>query len=641
MPLEPSGSTQDYRENLIPADEATSVIDHFERRIQEHKDRCNDAWEKSLENHRFVTGGKEQWDKAVYEARENTGRPVFTINDTALGANALAGMEITKRFERVYQGTEGEDHSLAEALTKADRNVRERNETEQYESDKFRDLGIEGIAALEMYQDYLDDYRGTTKVRGVTTWEAMWDTASREFNLLDRMWDAAGRWLSIDEFLALHPDHRDQAVGAIQKEDGWVNPQQSKITRQGWKYRLDGKYVDPARRDVFLVDYQWREREGFYLLSMPKTVTGEDGLNREVVTYQTFNREQWDRYQSQLPFPTPEEFVIKPEDGNYRWAYKRASILGDEVLEEGPSPVNGFTRLWMTGFPFKTEEQVTWMGLVDYMKDPQKFSNAVTSLIVSILERSNKGGLILDPAGWDAKAQEELSARAATPFPMLWTKKGALMSGQKVYEKLDTAPFPDGLQMYMSLAQQATWRPTGMNPNTLGQLEDPRRVSGVVWSSITAQSQVVMGYLFNALRLYRKHSGRLQLSFFEEFYEPDQLREVVGPELGQYIPDKDPENPDAWGRMFQRDVMVDESAATTKDERERLWEFISRQGPMELVAGGVISRKLLVKNMPGISEVDRKEELQRLELVEGIQALQQQLEQLQTQVQQAGAAAAA
>lgn len=627
-----------YRAKLLPTGEQKTA-EHFRRRIQAAKDFCTKVWDKSLENHRFVGGGKHQWDSGVWRAREETGRPTYTINNTALGANALSGMEITRRFERVMVGSDrtAGDAGLAQALTAADRKNRDHVHAENYESDKFRDLGIEGYSCIEWYQDFLEDFRGRTKVRGVDTWHVIWDHAARDFNLIDREWDAAGRWLSIDEFLALYPKERDQVEVEIFKENGWVSPGEEEIHRWPWLYRAAGKYVDPARRDVFLVDYQWREKEGIYIHSSVEEVAGPDGAMRQIRRLRGYNEEEWDALLTSLPTKPPESDYIRPEDGAARWIYKRAKLLGDHVFGEQVIPVGSFTRLWMTGFPFKEMEAVTFNGLIDYMKDPQKFLNAVASLTVSILERSMKGGAVVDPAGFDPQDFENLATRFAQPFPIIPTKRGVMMGGQKFMDLLDVAPYPSGLDQFMDRADQALWRPTGLNPNMLGQLQDPRRVSGRVWSSLAEAGQVVMSYLFNSLRLYRKMSGRLQLAHFREFYEPEHLREMAGEELGIFIPEK--LDPEEWGRVFERDVTVDESAATTKDERERLWDFISRQGPMELVSGGVISRKMLVKNMPGISEIDRNEELRRLELMEGIQQLEAQLQQLQQQAAAAGGGA--
>lgn len=623
------------REKLVPTEER-KTIDHFERRIDKAKDFCAKIWEKSQENHRFIQGGEHQWEKRVYMDRQKTGRPTFSINDCALGANALSGMEITKRFERIFVGTEERDRGSAEALTRCDRQLRAKNLAEYHESDKFRDLGIEGYSCLELYMDYLDDFRGKTMVRGHDTWHVIWDHSARLFNLMDREWDAVGRWVSIDEFLALFPRHREAVTPKILDEVGWINPGEDNMHRWPWLYRGDGQFVDPIKRDVFVVDYEWREKEGIYVLEVPQEVENEDGSVRQVRTFKAFNEEEWGDYLTSSFSKPPDENVIKPSDGSYRWRYRKAKIVGDTILEEGPCPISGFSRQFMTGFPFKQPDSCEFQGLIDYMKDPQRFKNAITSLLVSTLERVPKGGMMVDPAAFETEDLDALASELAKPFPLLKTKPGIMMGGQKFWEPMNNMQFPAGFEHYAQLADMAVWRPTGMNPNVLGQLQDPRRVSGRVWSSLTEAGQTVMSYIFNALRLYRLESGRAQLQFFERFYDQDQLREMVGPKYADFIPDKGtPE----WEQLFSRDVVVDEAAATTRDDQERTFDLISRQGADKLVASGILSKSLIVKMLPGLPEPDREEELQRLELTEGIQTLTQQLQQLQAQAQQAQAAA--
>lgn len=625
-----------FQQSLIPADEQ-KTIDHFERRIRgPAKDFCPKVWEKSKDNHCFVQGGKHQWDEKVYASREDTGRPTFSINDCALGANALSGMEITKRFERVFTGTEEQDHGPAEALTRADRHLRAKNLAEYHESDKFRDLGIEGYSCLEMYMDFLQDFRGRTMVRGHDTWNVMWDPAARLFNLMDREWDAVGRWVSVDEFLALHPKERREITAQIVEPEGWVQANDEEMHRWPWLYRGDGKYVEPVKRDLFAVDYEWREKEGIYILAIPEEYPDAQQVTRERLRYKAFNEEEWDTFLTAQQEVPGRDRVVEPEDGAFRWAYKKAEILGDRIISEGPSPVDGFTRLFMTGFPWKQPEEVVFQGLIDYMKDPQKFKNVMTSLLVSTLERVPKGGMMIDPAAFEKEDLDALAVELARPFPLLKTKRGIMMSGQKFWEPLSNMQFPSGYEDYMQWADQAVWRPTGLNPNVLGQLQDPRRVSGRVWSSLTEAGQTVMSYIFNALRLYRQESGRLQLQFFRRFYDQDQLREIVGPKYAEFIPDKGTEE---WDQLFSRDVVVDEAAATTRDDRERTFDLISRQGADKLVGSGIISRSLIVKMLPGIPEPDRKEELDRLELQEGIEQLTQQYQQLLKQVEELQGAA--
>jgi hypothetical protein len=287
----------------------------------------------------------------------------------------------------------------------------------------------------------------------------------------------------------------------------------------------------------------------------------------------------------------------------------------------------------MTGFPYKQPELCEYQGLIDYMKDPQRFKNALTSLLISTLERTVKGGVIIDPGAFETEDLNTLRTELAQPFPILRTKRGVMMGGQKFMEWIDNGHFPSGYSDFLAIGDQAVWRPTGLNPNVLGQLQDPRRVSGKVWSSLTEAGQTVMSYIFNSLRLYRQESGRIQLEFFKRFYDQAQLQEIVGPKYARYIPE---EGSPEWAKLFSHDVVVDEASATTRDDQERTFDLISRQGADKLVGQGILSKSLIVKLLPGIPEPDRLEELQRLELMEGIEALTQQLESLKQQVAAAG-----
>lgn len=639
--VEPPGTFQSSSEGgggaleLLDLLEGEEVIKHFNRRISSAVDFCVERWNVAAENNRFVSPeAGSQWDRADYNKRVKSGRFAWTINDIALAVHALSGQEITGRFQRTFRGrTDDVDHLVAEAINTADQRIREEALAEHIESDGFRTLGIEGYSWLEWYQDHLEDYRGKTMVRHHELWDTMWDSTARRSMLLDREWDAAGWWISLDNFLALFPSKREDLLQYLRRPEGWVREGElGEVARWPWLYRATrGRYVNPQRREVFLVDYQWRQREPLWVVEMPGAPDPETGAPGPA-TWEEFGDEgEFKEAVDKFAFDNDgvEPHYAGPEDGLYRWRYHRAHLVGDKLLREAPIPERQFTRICMTGFPHRQMDRVTFHGVVDYMKDPQKFKNAIISMMTSMLQRSLKGGMIYDPKGFDRP--DELADQMAQPYPMVATKPGAMIQGQKVWEQIPVSTFPSGLDSFLSMADMAVWRPVGLNPDVLGQIKDMRRVSGVVFSSVSEAGSVVLGYLFNSLKLYRQLSGKLMLAILRSApgYDQQRLQEMVGDSHAGYIPPKE-----EWERFFDRDVVVDEQAATTKDKRMELWDLLSRQGTGEkLVTSGLMPPKHLARLMPGITEVERQEWISWLDQRSDLEAEQQRLQMLQTQLQ--------
>lgn len=616
---------------IEPTDE-TPTLSHFEKRITAAADFNSARWEKAFENQRFVSGGEHQWDAEDWAARKESKRPAFSMNDIALAVNSFSGKEITNRFQPTALPRSSDDGPFSNICREVMRAIRDKSFAEQVESDKFRDLGIEGYAFVEWAPNYLDDpLTGRLQPDGMDLHEMMWDPTSRKMCLMDREWDARGKWISIDEFLGLFPDKRDVALGQLNSaHDGWVSPDQESIHRWPWLYRAEGRYISPHRREVFVADYQYRVREPMYLAMLEPTeeelAVNPNALPRR----QLFTEDQWLELVDRWKFEgLPEPDFLGPRDGVYRWKTMRAFIAGKEILRDEEMQVRRFNRICMTGVPFKQQEATIYKGFVDYMTDGQRFQNEVISLAVAYLARGPKGPLMFGPGAFD---NEDMAMK------QLSTPMAAIKMRANWKEKVEWGPdlaFPQALGEYLAMAQGAVWRPLGTSPAALGQVDDVRRVSGTAFSQISSAGQQAMSTFFDTLRLYRRLSGELILAHVPLLYDQQTLAELLGPELGAFVPPKD-----EWASMLERDVIVEE-VLSTKSEQEAAWDYGSRQGTWEkLLMQGLMPPQIFVKMIPSswLPEPDKK---QWVDFLLAQQQAQQAAPEGQPQESAAGAPAGA
>lgn len=641
------------------------VLEHFERRIKANAEPCRVIWDQAEENWRFYRGGENAWDKTDWKARKQSKRPTFSMPDVTLAVNALSGKEQTNRVQPTFLSRFDEASQVADVLREWHRQVTEEGRENYVNSDAFRNLTVESYSWVERQQVFDGRPRGRMEKTAHNVWQMIWDATARKQNLSDRMWDAWGDYVAIDDFLMEHPEQKKTVERTwLADKTVWIDPASTVETnRWPWLYRTEGKYIHAKHREVFQVTYEWKEREPAFLAlvppgCVPSPVSADDlaqllqqqeQYQQAMAQYQQqmaefqqaqqapppapdgqgappaaagpdsappaqaappapppeppqppsppppipepdfptelFSKTEWKQFQSDygqwvaahpdlaqrfaLP-PRPD--ALGPQDGKYRWKFMRASIAGNKVLKVTELPYRRFSREVMTAFPYAQMGVTSYFGLVDLMRDPQIFKNYLYSMGVSLLQRSQKGGMLHKKRFFSDPADAE--KRMASPYPFIEVEQGA--NFQTDYKELGVNTYPAGLNDWLQTADEVAWRPTGMNPASLGSLPDPRRVSGTVMQSLAGAATVVLAQLFDSYELYLKNDGELFLGFTRAYYEPSDLARAVGPEKAAFIPPKE-----KWASMLTSRQVVVSNTATSVTEKQAAWEMFSRQGTLD------------------------------------------------------------
>lgn len=663
--ISPTPSQDDLQETA-----KRKVLDHFERRIKKAGDFCKARWDRAESNQQFTRGGEHQWDSRDYAIRKDSQRPTFSMPDVGLAVNALAGREATNRTEATFLSRQGEHPGTAEALREWKRLVDERCRAQYVDSDAFRDLTIDAYSWTQRRQVFDGRPKGRMEKKHFPIWEMIWDPTSRETNLEDREWDAWGGYMSIDDFVMQYPKFAGKLPDLLAggAKAGWVDPTESSTTnRWPWLYRVEGKYISNLHKEIFAVDYEWKEREPCYHTLVPpgcppSSVTAQEleGMLQAQQQYQrdlaTFQQQQvqppappmpgapppdppqppqepppipdpefppdgmdeaeWGEYEKayqayvaqyaevvqQLDLP-PFPSAMGPDDGSYRWKYSRALIIGKEIVKQEVLPYRRFSRICRTGFPYPQPGGTVFYTLVDLMRDTQVFKNYIYSMGVSLLQRTAKNTIIYDHDFFDDPADAE--RRFSHPSAMIRAAAGKdVRTG---INELTANLYPNGLKDWIDTADQAAWRPTGLNPQTLGDLPDARRVSGTTLNKLDGAVTIVLAKLFDSHEIAQKADGDLFLALTRVYNDPSDLISVLGEDKKQYVPDKS-----KWATVMDRDVIVTR-APISAQERENQWDLLSRQGTIDkMVDSGLMPLEILLKMWPEtwLSEVDKQQWLQ-------------------------------
>lgn len=616
------------------------IIEHFEKRVKQGASTCQKYWESAEENHKFVRGGSAQWEDEDLKIRKLSKRPTFSINDTVLATNAIAGRETTARYQPDFLGRSDADAGWADAIKEFSRKIRDRCDAEQEESDKFRDMGIESIGWLEWRQNMVEPPLGVgrTEVEGIPIWEMIWDITADKRNLKNRMWDARGRWITYEEFAAFFPEEKDKVREIVEENAFSITNVDQKTHRWPWLYVGKGQANDLQRKEVFIAEYHWKERRMKYLVDFETGQVDEQGnpvIESEIIDKEDFDKmldelDESDMVDGEVPFdyePIP------------AWQLRKAFIVGKYVFGVADIPYENWPRQPITAYPFKQRDKTLFFGWVELMKDPQRFKNLITSMAVTILQHLPKGKTYYEPGAF--KNPKQAAAHGAMPGAYIQTLPGALNPGYPKIKEEKPGQFPTFLDAYLGMAEQAVWRPVGLTPQSLGQMPDMRRVSGNVFQSVQDSISAILSYLFDSLRLYRKISGRLTIEMMIAHYEWDDVVRIIGeekayevieqpnPETGELekvrtgellLPEKD-----RWDEMAEFDVIVEEKA-TSQSQQKEFWEFMTRTDMVgRWVENGLMPLKIAVKAMPFITEAEKREWIQEIDAQKAAAAAQQQM----------------
>lgn len=638
---------------LLPLDER-KVIAHYKAFIKENGGHCQNEWQRAEENQLFAAGGSNQWDPKAFKTREETGRPAFTIDDTRLATRAISGKELTARFEPTFVSQSPDDEPRIAVCREVVKSLRRRAMAENIESHAFYDLSIDNQAVVEITQLHdCDDPHGRTVFEHHPIWEYVWDKSSREVCFLDRKADARGYYTTIDEFLMLYPDQREKLQQRLRAKKAWVSEATRVQYKHPWSHIIaEGQYVKREEREIFVVNYQWKEREPAYLATVPAgfdphplDMAGWQALvaplgqeippattpelwaqikplldqlaaqgmvdSRQVLMARPrmmkMNEKEWTAFSEAYAQATGQlPDVLRPEDGQFRWGRREAIIVGDDLVRKRDLPFRWFPRIYYTGVPTSIFAGTTLHSVVDSMKDPQKFKNQVITWLSSHIARGSKMGVM-----YHANALEEpgdIQTKLAQPFWAMAVKQGVPFA--EAFDVVDGAPFPSGAEKFLELADQAVWRPTGMNPNTLGNLLDPRRVTSGVFDALKDAVLTILSWEFNSFTTGKRLSADLLLDFVREYYDEDDVLDMVGPEKASMVPPRS-----EWKHSWKYDAVTVE-VPVTKNEKSQWWETVGPTASLEKwITAGLAPAWLLPVSIPEevLSEEFKKKWLDWLE----------------------------
>tara|TARA_R110000796_G_scaffold65782_2_gene151806 strand:+ start:16955 stop:18922 length:1968 start_codon:yes stop_codon:yes gene_type:complete len=565
--------------------------------LRKSRDHLHEWKQSAKEAYDFFAGN--QWDEGDVAQLREENRPVIVFNRIPRVINAIAGLELQNRQEVAYIPRTNEDLGVSDVLTDAANWVRDGCDAEDEESQSFKDCLITGLGFTETHLDYQSDPDGAIIIERIDPLDMLYDPSAVKRNLDDASWIARVRYYDRKDFEQVWPDAIDEVAMDFESDPKGMQPHNE--TEAPW-YINDQSSNNKRDKEnlVEVVQYQWWEIEPYYRVELGS------GEIQELSVSEFKKRRK--------------EIIIlaKKYIRQYRKIYKQAFITGNYILEKGPCPVQRFTFRAMTGLV--NHQKNIWFGLVEIMKDPQRWANKWLSQVMHILNSNAKGGYLAESDAFEDPRQAEQSLATTS---ITYVNEDKL---DKIREKIPPG-FPAGIDKLLQYAITSVSDLVGVNLEMLGMAN--REQSGVVEMQRKKAGITVVADFFDSLRRYRKEEGRVLAEFITEYISDGRLIRVVGKGLGEYVPLTKQKS------SLKYDIIVDESP-TSPDQRQMVFDRLVTLFPLINEAGIPIPEDILdYAPLPAQLIASWKEEIERSKQPDP-QA--QEVEQLRMRLAQAEAA---
>lgn len=518
------------------------------QRIKDSRRQLADWRAEARGDYDFVSS--RQWDEADLAKLREEERPALTFNRAEVFIDAVVGNEINARLEAKFlpRGMTP-DVQVAEILNATSDWVRDSCNAEQEEQDAIRDMAICGVGVVGTRMDYEEDADGKILKERLDPLMCGWDPSAKKQCLEDRQYDWYQQWVDKQTAMKMWPD-----AEFTQEEGVWEKDTDPGLNDPGtWYSGADEKDQADRKNQVLITHYEcWKRQEYVKALDPASGKIVEMDLDRFKKVKSAY---KGDLQSVRLT----------------RKVYYRAFLAGDEVLEYTKSPVQCFTRQFITGKRDRNRNR--WYGLTRVMKDPQKWANKFLSTILSIIASNAKGGVFYESNVFvDQRKAEDAWATAA---PLIEVSEGALSQG-KLKERTPP-PIPAGLERLMLFSFDSLPFVTGINLEALGLAD--RQQAGVLEAQRRKAAFGILAPLLEGIRRFRKNDAKVTYEFIREFIPDGTMIRVVGDQGDvKYVPLVK----DAMTGKY--DISVDE-APESPDFKEKTWEIMTQILPILMKSG--------------------------------------------------------
>lgn len=513
----------------------------------------NDELEAQISsNIKLSTNHQSRWKRSSWESfefrsgRQYTAeevaeleaaiRPTITFNRIGPVVESVHGHQINNQTEIKIVPRGIQNDGMSQVYTSAIKSVDDECDAVDELSEAFLDAIVCGVGAIEMYMSYDDNADGDLiSASHIPVLEMGWDPRAYKRNMSDARWIYRQRRWSRKEAEQRWPEVRDMAVSDSQNMDMFATEHTDPI--DGYRDEVgEGDRYNFDKDEITITQYQYWEHR--------KIIRIADPQSGRVVE---LSPERFKRLKPSI------DSMGTPYVEQMKRTYYQCFLAGKTILQKEELACNSFTFLMLTGK--RDTNRNLWTGIVEGMKDPQRWSNKFFAEIQDFMSANRRGGAFAEADAFDnpRRAEEQ------------WNDHGALIllnpGGLAKVQERNAVAYPNGLDRLMQIAISAIPDTSGVNLEMMGLVD--RNQPGVLEQQRKQSAITILAPFFASLRKLQKNRAELMMFFIKNYMNDGRLMRVVDQGMEQYIQliiNQDDN--------ITYDVVVDESPVSPNQKQE-------------------------------------------------------------------------
>lgn len=513
--------------------------DKLAKKIQEDIKKSRGALARQYKNTRkcqaFVAGDlMEYTDKlSVRDNHGKTKNALVQFNKVKPYVNAVLGFFVQNRRVSKYasrsSGDQGQWQSdYTNSLAKY---VRNNTNADIHETRQDRDLLVNGYGAVDTAMSYGEGYtsrdpNGEIIMGRLDPLKVGWDATAREPNVLDARFVWYEKEYELETALELFDssDEGDFDEMALDDDgdDYEYNPRGGGIKSQIREIYDVSPFDDKMVRVYF---YQWYEIEEYYRAENPiymidDMLKPDAAMILESIAQRYNQNDDLFEFDPRADILTCDSAIKKELEEAFgeliefhafkRRVYKTAVASGRKIFTQYKSlSQQGFTIKIKTG-EFDEKNKI-WVGMVNSMIDPVLYYNKSLTELLYMIAASSKGGVLYEEGA--IKNIREFEANYAKTNKNAEVAKGAL-SGGKIQPKREMVK-NSGLEDLIGIADAALPEVNGIDKSFLGSSES-RTETAMLQRQRIKQALNTLACYADAITFYQKEHAHLLLDFMRE-----------------------------------------------------------------------------------------------------------------------------
>ena len=571
----------------------------------------------------FYTGGygTGQWEQEQLDKLESEERPPLQLNITLPKVNMVVGLEQQQRTYWKARAFGMEDEPWTQLITPCLLHLDRNGALQRKFSRVFKNGVIVGRDWLDVYVEEGADYGKDIFIERESWANVRIDPDARTDDISQWTRVAREKWFTLSELKATYPDATKDIKDDVEglKNDLDFTPPGEDIGRERGDTYEEGdvvnwaKYIDKNRKRVRVIDIQ--EREWVYQYFVVDLSIG--------VRFKTpFNsRSDAKAFRDKLIGEGINPNVLEIIGRKVSKVYV-VHFSGGRLLRERQELPYNHGQYTLVPYFFYFEDmgdKVETLGLVENLKDPQRQKNKSHSVAMDILNRSPKGGGIIDKnAGISTEELNEASSTGKWAFVKL--KAGKTL--RDIMQQWSTAHLQ--ILNYFGLMEERS----EIDSKEISGATDPLMgvASASKESGIAATTRIRQGLLtleepLNNLDQTKKRVLQMVISNMQQFWTKEKIKRIIGlesegvnsAEIDMFIQQFKSEE-----SLLQYDILLDKSESPTV-------KAIKFREMAELIKMIPSYAPALLPPLVDQSDWDSKDEIK--EAIQGVQVQQMLLQQ--------------